>query len=323
MAQETITSAVETTYKNENEIPPGSVPSARGGSRGMNPPRKARLDKRNQLLQRAWSNARAVIKEENEIANHRITALIAINSFSFVAIGVALSCFADDSNAGYGRVGAIVVALLASIIGFCSAWSSGPTIRSAYRQIHATNDWWYRFKKSLTCEGDTAYWSRHPFPPVTGRNARCWFIPFRRSQHKADAQEGNLRDGNQYVSHRFIWFLKKQQDDEYGDFELDQPTDAPGNHLLDQKREPPQYGLAKWPGFLQWIWAFILVVSFTCTAVFIQQEYLAGAAPSAGPANAEVSVVRDPNTREASISFHGDGDRVKDLMKQLELVAKQ
>jgi hypothetical protein len=138
-------------------------------------------------MQKAWENARELIRQENDLVNHRLTAWLSIQAFLFAAFMVGAVSFSADAAKGYRWI-TILFTLVITFVGFVSCRIIEPAIRAAYRHVHAVSIWWGKFA------AEPEYRGQHPFPPIIGKVAKSRrpYLLWGKSHKDAKYDELNL-----------------------------------------------------------------------------------------------------------------------------------
>lgn len=186
-------------------------------------------------IQQAWENARELIRQENDIVNHRLTAWLSVQAFMFSALVYCTAGFAADTSVEY-KLFMFLFMLAVTIGGFVSAWQIYPAIRAAYRHVNAVKIWWDHFLADKPVENGATYRQVCPFPPIVGKQARS-LLPT-------------------------LPFEKKLEDEPYNELKLDAAT----NESLGVNKE---FGFPKLITLFVRIWSifFVCIITFCPLAV--------------------------------------------------------
>ncbi len=104
----------------------------------------------NTILQKYNNSARDLIKEENEMINHRMRWMLTLNGLLFTTLGFSW---------GKNRVLNWLPWILSGV-GAMSALSFGFVLQTSIKSIECTNELWYTISK----------FSEHPILPIIGRS---------------------------------------------------------------------------------------------------------------------------------------------------------
>lgn len=111
----------------------------------------------------AWKMAAEIIKLENDLINHRLTSLLAVNAFLFAGI-FALMTFLKDIDPEEKRhvyfAGLVLIVIV--FLGVFSSYLIGKGVRAASRQINNCAKWMEDFK------GDNVGGQCDSFPAIVG-----------------------------------------------------------------------------------------------------------------------------------------------------------
>ena len=146
----------------ESERPAGA--ESRPETRCFSTPAAERDKEKNGRLEKAQEAAREIIRNENDLINHRLTAFLTLQGFLFAAVVFGSQGFAAKDRE-YQHVAAFFL-IVVSYAGFVVPRLLEPVVRAANRHINATREWWYEYRS------DVEYRDVCPFPGLVGNTAR-------------------------------------------------------------------------------------------------------------------------------------------------------
>ena len=125
----------------------------------------------NKLSHEAWDKAYKMITLENKLCNHRVTTIMAINGFLFLAFIFLINCLIRMKTSPIPDVHlhnisiSIVLAINAilCVVGVTSSWSIREGINAAYLQVIEAAKWLDESAKN------PSKLLTHPYPPITGK----------------------------------------------------------------------------------------------------------------------------------------------------------
>jgi hypothetical protein len=229
-------------------------------------------------LQQAWENGRELIRQENDLVNHRLTGWLYIQGFMFTALVVCAVSFAADSSPLHKACMAVFM-LAVTIGGFVSARQIYPAIRAAYRQVNATKIWWENYLKETKIDNGESYRDACQFPPIVGKRAKT------------------LRPR--------LRFEKLSEDEAYPELKLD---DAALKKLDDDRAFgiPELIALFAWLWFIFFITTIIMIVAFFASYILEKDKTIT-----------TIIIQETPVSGDVSISYKGNIDKLPELEKRI------
>jgi hypothetical protein len=227
-----------------------------------------------QLLQKGWDNARELIRQENDLVNHRLTGWLSIQGLLFTGLVLCTVSLAEDSGAYYKCTVSTII-LIVSFVGFKTCLLIEPAIRAAYRHVSATSAWWRHFEK------DPAYRGNHPFPLIVGKFA----------------DQRRLKS---------IWAPNLGDDEKYDGMDF---NDVDFKSI----GTPRLVGIPNLIVLFMWIWIGLMFMYSLVFLYFIITNSRQLSWPSRTVSETAFTIRKDSGGEDVVVRFRGDIERVDDL----------
>ena len=233
-------------------------------------------------LKNAWDCSREIIRNENDIANHRMTAYLQTQAFLFAAFCLSFASLIKESGASQIALYAcLAFALLISGAGYCCSWLIEPVVRAAFRHIAATTEWWKRFLKYPKSR------DKYQFPVMIGKQARV---------------------------RRFFLGLfttkPSRPDEPYCEMEFSDDATKKINEEMAVGTPPIPLQLLR-----MWAFLFIITSLYGICCVTPAARFFTTSDRST---STTIQIVEDASGSRAAIKFSGDSSRLHELVKRIE-----
>ena len=122
-------------------------------------------DEQNASTQKALENANKIIRNENDLAHNRMTALLTLQGLLFAAFSYTVKTILSDGQ----EITLVYLFLwLLSIVGFISAIIFHDILRRAHKHVVATRFWFYCYWHKKHRDKTITDQDCPPFPSLTG-----------------------------------------------------------------------------------------------------------------------------------------------------------
>ena len=141
------------------------------------PSNNAHTQTNSQVSHEDWEKAFKMIELENNLANHRITALLTLQGFLFTVFLLGVKTLIELKEATEDHVFVMLFVLgIVCIVGMASAYVMFFGIYAAYQQVQASAKWLNGIKDALTPVARQEYKKVQPYPLIIGADNRIGIL---------------------------------------------------------------------------------------------------------------------------------------------------